>query len=159
MVFDGMPLEEQKILESIMQSEPDLIIDKLYLGNLSHSKKHDVLKRLGVSVVLQISSEPTEFPFPESFEYHPFEFGDCPSADLARHVKKGIETLKKAHSEGKTCFIHCAAGVSRSASIVIAYVMLLKDYDFNQALKFVQERRPCVDPNEGFREYLAKLTF
>ena len=48
MLFDGMPLEEQKILQSIMKSEPDLIVDKLYLGNLSHSQKCDVLKRLGV---------------------------------------------------------------------------------------------------------------
>ncbi len=126
MLFDGMPLEEQKILQSIMKSEPDLIVDKLYLGNLSHSQKHDVLKRLGVQVILQISTESTEFPFPDNFEYHPFEFGDCPTAELATHVKRGIETIKKAHSEGKTCFIHCAAGVSRSASIVIAYVMCTK---------------------------------
>ena len=32
-------------------------------------------------------------------------------------------------------------------------------YSYNHALKFVQERRACVDPNEGFREYLSKLTF
>ena len=48
MVYDGMPLEEQKILQSIMKSEPDFIVDKLYLGNLSHSQKRDVLKSLGV---------------------------------------------------------------------------------------------------------------
>ena len=94
MVFDGMPLEDRIILDSIMKREPDLIIDKLYLGNLSHSQKHDVLKRLGVNVVLQISSEATEFPFPDSFEYYPFEFGDCPTVELAKHVKKGIDILK-----------------------------------------------------------------
>ena len=131
MVFDGMPEDEIKILNSIMKSEPDLIIDKLYLGNQGHAKKKDVLMRLGVQVILQISTEESEFPFPESFEYHPFEFGDVPTADLEKQVKKGILKIQKAHSEGKTCFIHCAAGVSRSASIVIAYVMLVKGYDFN----------------------------
>ena len=67
-----------------MKSEPDLIIDRLYLGNLSHSNKKDVLQKLGVQVVLQISTEPSEFPFPESFEYYPFNFGDCPEEDLAK---------------------------------------------------------------------------
>ena len=108
---------------------------------------------------MQISTETTELPFPDNFEYHPLEFGDCPTVELASHVKRGIETIKKAHSEGKTCFIHCAAGVSRSASIVIAYVMVTKGLNFEEALKYVQERRPCVDPNDGFRAYLAKLTF
>ncbi len=50
--FAGLSNDEQHIVESLMKAEPDLIVDKLFLGNLSHSKKKDVLKKLGVSVIL-----------------------------------------------------------------------------------------------------------
>ena len=128
--YAGLSNDDRIVVESLMKTEPDLIIDNLYLGNLSHSKMKDVLKRLGVSVILQISSEEYPLEFPDDFEYHPFEFGDFSEVYLEKHIVRGIKILKEAHSQGRTCFIHCAAGVSRSASIVIAYLMHIKGWDF-----------------------------
>lgn len=46
--------------------------------------------------------------------------------------------------------MHCQAGVSRSASIVIAYVMFKLKLKFEDALNYVKERREFIYPNEGF---------
>lgn len=47
--------------------------------------------------------------------------------------------------------VHCFAGVSRSTSIVIAYLMKYKDMKFDNAYEFVKSQRTCAWPNEGFR--------
>ncbi len=158
--FDDLPEEDQKILKSLMKTEPDLITDdddfggQLYLGNLSIAAKKDILKACGIKTVIQIGSVQEDPRFPDEFEYHCFGFGDNPWTRIVDYLDLGVTHIKQSFKEGKPVFIHCAAGVSRSASIVIAFVMNHKGWDFEQALKYVKERRACVDPNEGFVEQL-----
>ena len=47
--------------------------------------------------------------------------------------------------------VHCANGVSRSATVVIAYVMSKLKMGREEALGYVRERR-YVNPNKGFME-------
>jgi protein-tyrosine phosphatase len=46
--------------------------------------------------------------------------------------------------------VHCFAGKSRSASIVIAYIMQLNNWQFSKAFEYVYEKRDVIDPNFGF---------
>ena len=69
----------------------------------------------------------------------------------------------KGHTEfdGKV-FVHCAAGESRSATIVIAYLMWKKKMTFDKAYNFVKQKRSRIYPNFGFRQQLQmfeKLLF
>ena len=41
-------------------------------------------------------------------------------------------------------------GISRSATIVISYLMLTMKLDYDDAIKFVEERRSVISPNFGF---------
>jgi protein-tyrosine phosphatase len=50
--------------------------------------------------------------------------------------------------------VHCFAGVSRSATIVIAYLMQELGKGMLEAMKFVKRRRPVVSPNFGFQRQL-----
>jgi protein-tyrosine phosphatase len=51
-------------------------------------------------------------------------------------------------------YVHCAAGVSRSASVVIAFLMKEFKMKFQEAFDFVKERRPQIMPNSNFRSQL-----
>lgn len=53
-------------------------------------------------------------------------------------------------------FVHCAAGRSRSASLVVLFIMRYKRMSLKEAFKLVQRKRPIVYPNEGFRLQMAK---
>ena len=66
---------------------------------------------------------------------------------------KWIEEMKEM---GKTILLHCAAGASRSASFVIACIMKSKEISFTEAFLYVKEKRPCIQPNEGFIKELLK---
>ena len=53
--------------------------------------------------------------------------------------------------------VHCQAGVSRSATIVIAYLMKTCNMNFEQSLSFVKLQRSVIDPNNGFRRQLMQF--
>jgi protein-tyrosine phosphatase len=60
-------------------------------------------------------------------------------------------------NKGGKVLVHCFAGVSRSATIVIAYMMQEHGMNYHSAFKFVKSKRPFINPNEGFRTQL--ITF
>jgi len=50
--------------------------------------------------------------------------------------------------------VHCQRGISRSASVILAYVMRDMHIDYDAALRFVRNGRPQAKPNAGFEEQL-----
>jgi protein-tyrosine phosphatase len=52
--------------------------------------------------------------------------------------------------------IYSQAGISRSATIVVAYLMTIGDYDVEKALQIVKGARGFIQPNPGFLSQLRK---
>jgi dual specificity MAP kinase phosphatase len=50
----------------------------------------------------------------------------------------------------KKILIHCTAGISRSATLTIAYIMFSKRVTLNDAYKFVKSKRKAISPNLDF---------
>jgi protein-tyrosine phosphatase len=69
---------------------------------------------------------------------------------LKRKFKECIDFIKSATINGKI-LVHCFAGVSRSATVVIAYLMQEHGLTYHAAMKLVKSKRPFINPNEGFR--------
>lgn len=53
--------------------------------------------------------------------------------------------------------VHSTSGISRSAAIVIAYVMVDKRVNFETAHRYVQSLRFCIHPNENFKRQLMEF--
>lgn len=58
--------------------------------------------------------------------------------------------------QGGVVLVHCNAGVSRSSSIVIGYLMLREELSFHDAYSQVKLARPSIRPNPGFYQQLQK---
>lgn len=58
--------------------------------------------------------------------------------------------LENVRKSGKKCLVHCHQGVSRSAAVVIAYLIWSRDLSFNAAFQLVKEIRSVCSPNTGF---------
>lgn len=73
---------------------------------------------------------------------------------------KVFEKIHVTHSEGRGVFIHCARGISRSTTLVILYLMYHFNMRYDTAKRFVQEKRPFINPNplwESFSREIERL--
>ena len=59
-----------------------------------------------------------------------------------------------SHNKTKNILVHCFMGSSRSATIIIAYLMRYKGYGYRDALNFIKEKRSVVNLNTDFYEQL-----
>lgn len=66
-------------------------------------------------------------------------------------ITNGIEYLRQSLEDGHTVYIHCKAGVGRSASIVIAFLMHTQGMSLDEAIALVKEHRPQINLNAGQR--------
>ena len=75
--------------------------------------------------------------------------------DKTPKFRECIEIIDRVvNKEGKSILIQCATGVSRSASVVIAYLMHQKRISLLEAFHMVREKRPCVSISPGFQRHL-----
>ena len=92
--------------------------------------------------------------FPDKFEYQCIEVDDMPSENLSVHFLKGIKFIKSALDKGGRVLVHCAAGISRSSTIVCAYLMQQNSWTFDKAWAYGQSKRAKMYPNSGFQSQL-----
>ncbi|KAJ0980964.1 hypothetical protein J5N97_009219 [Dioscorea zingiberensis] len=113
----------------------------------------DGLKTLNITHILSVmrSLNPT---FPDEFICKTIDVLDSPDTNLAQYFDECFEFIEKARRSGGGVLVHCFAGISRSATIVLAYLMKKHRMSLSQALKFVRSKRPRISPNQGFRKQL-----
>ena len=70
-------------------------------------------------------------------------------------VSKNDEICELCYFSGRV-YVHCQSGVSRSASIVLAFLMMKRSMDVLEAVKTVRGRRE-IFPNDGFLKQLSDL--
>jgi protein-tyrosine phosphatase len=115
----------------------------------------EVLKSLNICAILTVC-DCLAPKFPDQFEYKIISVADEPSVRLNSYFKEATDFIRKMIQEGKTVLVHCFAGVSRSASIVIAYLMRFHKMEYNVAFNHVKSKRPWINPNYGFQGQLRR---
>ncbi|CAH1976037.1 unnamed protein product [Acanthoscelides obtectus] len=142
----------------VVDTKPDKIpaniIDCLYLGSQDCCEK-DILDKYNIKFVLSIGIEaPTQY---EGITYKFVECLDLPESDLLKPLKDCVPFIKIAVNNNCNVLVHCNAGVSRSSSIVLGYLILEKGYTFLKAYDIVKLARSCMKPNAGFEKQLKCL--
>jgi hypothetical protein len=82
---------------------------------------------------------------------------DEPYEDISKHFKPVHQLIDDAISHNKTVLVHCMAGISRSATLVAAYLILSRNITVADAIVLIKKRRHPIDPNEGFLRQLEEL--
>lgn len=75
---------------------------------------------------------------------------DLPSENIKEWFDETYDFIRNHN----TVYVHCAAGMSRSVSIVVAYLMKRYNWSLKDALEFLRSKRPCENINDGFRRQL-----
>lgn len=137
----------------------DQILSGLFLGSLEAEQSPlEDLKLLGLTHILRLGC--TSFPktHPNDLCYLEVDVVDLPDADLLRHLKdRDTNGFIDAGRTAGGVLVHCMAGISRSATTVITYMMCKQQIGYKEALAALIERRTRISPNPGFLDQLKVL--
>lgn len=134
------------------------ILPKLWLGPYASGKKRDELREKNITHIMIVRSAKERIiaaKYPEDFKYHIVEILDVPHVSLLPYLGECKRFLDEGRANGGV-LVHCDSGISRSAAVVIAYVMHELRMTYDQAFQYVSDRRCCVHPNLGFMHQLSE---
>lgn len=80
---------------------------------------------------------------------------DSEGANLLDYLQVCLDFIDHARNSGGSVLVHCFAGLSRSASIMTAYLMRSERLSLQDALASLRQSKPSVCPNDGFLEQLT----
>jgi protein-tyrosine phosphatase len=143
----------------------DQIVDGLYLGGryaiTAKGSKHELFDVI-ISVLSEYEYEDYMIEardFGPEQVWHRLVADDDEDVDLHHtYFDEAHATISQALKEGKRVLVHCAAGISRSVTLVAAF--LIKEYRMGaeEAIRRIQRKRFCADPNNGFRRQLLQYS-
>jgi len=126
-----------------------LIIEHLYLAPVVVARDPAFFKSKKIGYVL-IAAKDLKQHFKEIVTYKQLNLSDNPTSSILKYFVESIKFIHEAISAKKSILVHCLGGISRSASIVIAYIMFTQDLSFEKALEFVKKHHSKANPNPGF---------
>ncbi|XP_025059020.1 dual specificity protein phosphatase 19 [Alligator sinensis] len=127
----------------------------LLLGSQDAAHELETMKRYGVTHVLNVAYG-VENAFLNDFVYKSISILDLPETDITSYFPECFEFIEQARIQDGVVLVHCNAGVSRAAAIVIGFLMNSEGLGFARAFTLVKNARPAICPNPGFMEQLHK---
>ncbi|MXQ85010.1 hypothetical protein E5288_WYG004294 [Bos mutus] len=89
------------------------------------AKDTDQLGRNKITHIISIHESPQ--PLLQDITYLRISVADAPEVPIKKHFKECINFIHCCRLNGGNCLVHCFAGISRSTTIVTAYVMTLEE--------------------------------
>merc|ERR1719474_1751260 len=138
----------------------EILQSALFLGDGQQAVNEKVIDDLKITHIANITQN-VQCAFSSKIKYIQIAVEDEQDTDLSVHILNVVEFIDNALrgngvETGNRVLVHCQCGVSRSASMVIGYVMFANRWSFEPARDFVKERRSKISPNEGFVKQLIE---
>jgi len=127
---------------------PSPILPNLYLGSAFNAADYKWLKKHNINIIVNATDCISNF-YPEEFKYYQFPVEDLESGSMAKYYEKFVELMISSPPGTKT-LVHCFAGRSRSASLILFYLIKTQNMNYEQALIFLKHRRPLININREF---------
>jgi dual specificity phosphatase 12 len=141
----------KQLYYSVSDSPMDEIIPGLWLGPLSDATP-EKMKLHNIKTIINLSQH--EYPAMPGIHCYTLDVADGASVNLRKYFAKTNEIIGNSLKRGEAIYVHCRKGISRSATIVMAYLIYTFGWDPLELLHWIRTIRPCVNPNRGFWKQL-----
>ncbi|XP_029683772.1 dual specificity protein phosphatase 22-B isoform X2 [Takifugu rubripes] len=131
------------------------VLPDLYLGNIKDARDEKLLAQHNITHILSIHD--TAAPLLEDMTYLCISAADHSRQNLTQYFRDSIMFIHESRLKGEGCLVHCVAGVSRSVTLVVAYIMTVTGRGWVESLAAVRSARPCAGPNLGFLRQLEEF--
>ncbi|KAL4584691.1 hypothetical protein LXL04_009299 [Taraxacum kok-saghyz] len=140
--------------------KPSLITNSLFIGGALSARSVYTLEHLGITHILclccneigQSDSQRTDL-----FEYQNFSIGDEEDANITQIFEEAHKFIESVEEKGGKVLVHCFEGRSRSATVVLAYLMINKKLTLSRAWNKLRRVHRRAQPNDGFARVLVEV--
>ncbi|XP_022738860.1 dual specificity protein phosphatase PHS1-like [Durio zibethinus] len=148
------------ISEAANTEKPSLITRSLFIGGALAARSVFTLQHLGITHILCLCSNEigqSDSQYPDLFEYKNFSICDNEDSNISSIFEEACDFIDHVEQIGGRVLVHCFEGKSRSATVVIAYLMLRKNLTLLEAWNALKRVHRRAQPNDGFARILLDL--
>jgi hypothetical protein len=125
------------------------ITDNLFIGDTPRASDYDVLRELGVRLVINMRFEkrPKRDPHDPPLDFLWLPTIDSPGLVIPiRYLMRGAQAALETIQQGGKVYAHCGKGRHRGVAMGAAILIAL-GYDPEDAINLIKERRAIADPD------------
>lgn len=146
-----------RIPSSQRANKPIQICPRLYISDLSVAESSSALSALGVTHIVSAMRGNVVVPSDLDICHRQWQLDDSPFAELAEHLPATTDFIHEALSQPSgVVLVHCIQGISRSTSVVAAYLVASQGCSPTEAIDFIKSKHPIAEPNFGFVKQLGE---
>ena len=149
----------------------DEIIPHLYISNWKNSNNIDLLTKYNIKAVITVETQPKPNDIIKYYNDNNIDFmylyiQDNPNQDISIYFDSSYEFIAKHLNNSENVLVHCWAGISRSSTIILNY-LLRRMYLPNKCptcnviffLNLMKQKHAHTAPNNGFIKQLIQQSF
>ena len=145
--------ERKKIISEYYSKHlSEIIPNFLYISSYNATKNLELLEKNKITHIINCAADFCEnvFEHDNKFTYLSFYLKDHVLENIECIFYECIKFIENVREKGGRVLVHCIQGISRSVSIVMAYIIFTKKVSYDKAFNLVQSKREISSPNFGF---------
>lgn len=154
-------LERISLISDAANTEkPSLITNNLFISGALAARSVYTLQHLGITHVLCLCSNEigqSDSQFPDLFKYRNFSISDEEDSNISGIFNEACDFIDGVERTNGKVLVHCFEGRSRSATVVLSYLMLKKNLTLLEAWNVLKKVHRRAQPNDGFAKILQDL--
>ena len=133
------------------------VVDYLYIGNID-ALHPEIIQRHNIQAIVSVIGHDIKIMYPANTNFIKIGIWDNEAENIEPWLEPGFQFIHSHRLTKKNVLVHCQAGISRSATMVLYYLMKCFGVPLRVAFGHLREKRPSVNPNTRFMRTLSKYS-
>ena len=145
--------ERKKIISEYYSKHlSEIIPNFLYISSYNATKNKALLEKNKITHIINCAADFCEnvFESENKYTYLSFYLKDHVLENIECIFYECIKFIENVKEKGGRVLVHCIQGISRSVTLVMAYLIYKNKITYDKAFNIVQSKREISSPNFGF---------